>query len=683
MDKHYSELDKELTRLKSELDIQDEMTSRFTAPVSTNYWQKRLEEEKELWRKRMLGREEEKKVLESRLRRQESELKEYQSKLSDVEKTFERELKNWEEKFRVKEADLLLEKNRILWEEKVKDAESETRQILEKIGTLNETIARMKDEAASEKEKMLARFDEEKKMLADRISFLESALENLKSHYLDVKNLALSEDEKLRKEIASRAAEIEGLSAELSAVAAERNALKKETDSLRSDFAEESMDIDRKRRAATAAASERISSRFAALVATLEYRRRMKMPPADESAIFTAETAAILDSLKSGEPETSAPAVKPTVAVMGTSEQLKEMASALSDKCSPVFVSTAADMEKVAPAAMVSDDVSAALKAAKLYPFLPVAVIAASPLNISNPPDNLRVFASENPASVVSAVRETELAAESSIAHPEIWSTLVPPHPPIKRGAFIAAAAALAVAAGLYFLAPMSPAIKEFAVPYPMPTAVALDGKYLWSCDWQGGAIYQHEIDDKLTLRRVAYFPGRNFSAVTYHDGALYTADPWGKKINRHLINDTFTVDKEYAASDIAAGAMTFAAGRLYIADARTNTVLECRLDDESRKLIALREISIGATTLAGLWFDGKNLWSADAARNFVRRHRMDGALAVEAVYMMPSSAGKNFRISGFAGKGKDFWISSERAGKIISVPLTKLVKVEGVSSGK
>ncbi|PKN59667.1 MAG: hypothetical protein CVU53_07040, partial [Deltaproteobacteria bacterium HGW-Deltaproteobacteria-11] len=276
-----------------------------------------------------------------------------------------------------------------------------------------------------------------------------------------------------------------------------------------------------------------------------------------------------------------------------------------------------------------------------------------------------------------SAVRETELAAASSIARPEIWPTLVPSQSPIKRGVFIASAAALAVAAGLYFLAAVTPSIKEFTVPYPLPTAVALDGKYLWACDWQGGAIYQHELDAALTLRRIAYFPGRNFSAATYHDGALYTADPWGKKINRHLINDTFTVDKEYAASDVAVGAMAFAAGRLYIADARTNTALECRLDDESRKLIVLREMPIGATTLAGLWFDGEYLWSADSARNFVRRHRMDGAFAVEAVYMMPSSAGKNFRISGFAGKGKDFWISSERAGRIMSVPLSKMIKIE------
>ncbi|MDI6756508.1 MAG: hypothetical protein QME32_00630, partial [Endomicrobiia bacterium] len=274
---------------------------------------------------------------------------------------------------------------------------------------------------------------------------------------------------------------------------------------------------------------------------------------------------------------------------------------------------------------------------------------------------------------------ETELAAASSIARPEIWRALVPRSSFAKTGAaviFALVAAALAAAA-LYIFVPLSSGIKEFAVPYPLPTSVALDGKYLWSCDWQGGAIYQHEIDSNLSLRRIAYFPGQSFSAMTYRSGALYTANPWSKKISRHLINDTFTVEREYSAPGVSVGAMTFALGRLYIADGRRKVISECRLDDASSTLIVLREIPAPSSSVAGLWFDGEKLWSADSAGNFLRRHRLDDTLSVEAEYLLPDSRVKNFRISGFAGKDERFWISSERAGKIISLPVSKLIKVE------
>ncbi|MDI6756507.1 MAG: hypothetical protein QME32_00625, partial [Endomicrobiia bacterium] len=414
MDKHYSELDKELVRLKSELDIQDEMTNRFTAPVSTNYWQKRLEEEKELWRKRMLTREEEKKTLESQIRRQETHLKEYESKLSGIEKNFERELKNWEEKFRVKEADLLLEKNRILWEEKVKDAESETRQILEKIATLNEMIAHIKDENLADKERMLAHFDEEKRMLNERIAFLESAHENLKNHHIDVKNINSVEEEKLKKEIASRLAEAEALSSEMTAISAERNALKREIDIMSARFAQEKTEIERNRFAAASATSSLLTAMIEKLAATAEYRRRMNMPPGGETKIFAEEAAAVLDSLIGGR---SLPVSesKPAVAVLGASARMREISDALADVLAPVAVSSLKDIPKAAPAALVSDDIRMAVKAAAKYPFLPVIVLTSPSQGrgsrIKKPPSNLHIFASDNPAaSSVSRTAETTAA---------------------------------------------------------------------------------------------------------------------------------------------------------------------------------------------------------------------------------------------------------------------------------
>jgi len=746
-DNNYSELDKELARLKSELEIQDEMTSRFSMggggfSSSPNYWQRRLAEEQELWKKRLLTREEEKKALEARIKKQELSLEEYRQKLAEIEKTFERELKDREERFRLKEADLLLEKNRLLWEEKIKDAESETRQLLEKINALNETIARLKDENIADREKLQAQHAEEKRILDEKIASLESVIKKLEEHLSEVKSNSALEIEKLKNEIALRTEELEALSSARTELDARKNSLLKEIDALNNRLDEEKKIYEDTRRGLAVRALGIIEEKMGYLRRIAAYRERFGLAPAPkEVEIFLSDAREALERIFNGGntpqgEEKSAESFKPIVVAIGDSDRLKSVLTAMERvsyrQCR--LATWRKDISRIMPSAIITDSPVCAFSAARKYPFLPVLCFSEKNISVKSEklPHNLRILSSQNPSSAVVALKEIEESALNSFARPENWQTLIP-NKSILKNKFVGIslggisgfilAIVIVVVAGVFVKVPtggrladisagwgsslVGGTVKEFSVPYSMPTAVTLDGgRYLWSCDWQGGAIYQHLIDNNLTLKKISYFPNQTFSALTYHAGALYSANPWNKKIYKHLINENFSVEKEYSSAGISIGAISFVPlpaalvsvgtntltlmeGKdtyVLLADAYSTRVIAGYLDDEKKSFVPLRDLSLVSSvkggTIAGMWYDGKFLWVCETLSNYVYRYRPDDGFSPDGIYLLPESYRKNFKISGFtAGKsvGGDLriWISSERMGKIISLPFSKLIKLE------
>ena len=121
----------------------------------------------------------------------------YQAKLEGFERRIENESRGWEERFRAKEADLVLEKNRLLWEERLREAKTENHALLDKVNTLNERITEIKDE--HDQERQQHEIYEKKEKLAQIKSAYEWQIKQFPNEFTVIDGE--KSEEKIAKEI--------------------------------------------------------------------------------------------------------------------------------------------------------------------------------------------------------------------------------------------------------------------------------------------------------------------------------------------------------------------------------------------------------------------------------------------------------------------------------------------------
>jgi|AGTN01.1.fsa_nt_gi hypothetical protein len=184
----FNDIDDEIARFKQEFTSKDGEQQSFRSPAGSDYWQRRLDEERMIWKKKMDLREDERKALESKLNEQQAKISGYDKILRDLEKRLEGESKQWEERLRAKETDILIEKNRLLGEEKVRSAETRNRELLEQLGGLNAKVAALKEdlaEAAKSREEEMIRqksaYEDRARAAARQVELLEGRARELES----------------------------------------------------------------------------------------------------------------------------------------------------------------------------------------------------------------------------------------------------------------------------------------------------------------------------------------------------------------------------------------------------------------------------------------------------------------------------------------------------------------------
>ncbi|OGS22414.1 MAG: hypothetical protein A2314_08645 [Elusimicrobia bacterium RIFOXYB2_FULL_50_12] len=78
----------------------------------------------------------------------------------------------------------------------------------------------------------------------------------------------------------------------------------------------------------------------------------------------------------------------------------------------------------------------------------------------------------------------------------------------------------------------------------------------------------------------------------------------------------------------------------------------------------------------SGLYFDGSALWSIDSKTNKIYKHAMDNDLTVVASHIPPDFEQKSYNLSGITGNSTTLWICSEKAAKIYKYPIGDGVKI-------
>ncbi|MHB9154622.1 MAG: NHL repeat-containing protein [Endomicrobiales bacterium] len=680
----FKDLDVELARLRQELSAKDEMVRQLHFPAD-DYWKRRVDEEKILWKKKLDLRDEERKALETKLSTQQSQIEQYHQNFKDLEKKFEYEARQWEERLRVKEADLLIEKNRLLSEEKVREAESKNKELLGQLVELNARLSRLKDEQVAEKEKLGERFAlergayEEKmqahlqhvEVLKSRVQELETDLKERMAEWEKIKQEQLRKLEQAGQQAAQLGREKESLS---EAVVHLEKAVEEEKGRLQKSFLESNGGF-----------VQNMRRHVGPITGLIQFVSANRASPSSwavfKELVQKIENETELFMVQAGIPSSLGESCR--VALCVPDIDVPYWQSALSAMKADIKImspkTVAREISAVKPRVLIMSGgfAKAGRRIRSAVPFLPVIMSGDM-----KPGRSTRLLAQgfkvlPYPATNEEVTTTVAVEAQNSIALPEYWNKIT-----AKRNYLAPALAAAALVLALYTGSQMRtlpfPALfsgsSSVATPYSQPTNITYDGKFLWTCDWLGQSIYQHRAGGDLKLMRIFCLPGRHFSALAWAGGNLWSVDPWENKIYKHNTDENLSVIASFPVPGTSPSGIAGNEKYLWSCDASRGEIYRHRFG-EGLPVEAVYKSP--GTSPSGLYFDGEDLWSVDSRTNKAYRHRLDATLSVAAAYLLPNYGQKGFNVSGIARDKTTFWICSEKAGRIYRYPKSALREVK------
>ena len=569
----FNELDKELARLRDQIATRDQATRQYNFVPEGDYWKRRLDEEKILMNKKLSAREEEKKALEAKLSQQQTHIDQYSQNIKDLEKKFDQESHQWEERLKAREMDLVIEKNRILSEEKLTKMEAENKRLLENIAEMNAKISDLKTEQSEEKKKFSEYFVQEREVYVEKMKahlrhneVLEARIKELESELAR----KIDEIEKVKNEYAAQLKESEARYKELMQ---RKESIEKEKANADTLNAQQKKQFDEdKRKLETGHQKEGLE-----LVQSL----RKSMGPLI-GAIHLASTQVpvrsawkvfkdIVQNLESdieGYSQRShlgfAMKEPPKVAALLSDEELFGLEKAIPNNRAELERYEGKDIcreiEEKKPQALVTTvkRLADAQKVRSRYAFLPIIMLGEVPPKIAKVLRYRNFVLASPPLSEEETAELIAHTAYQSVARAEFWGQISVPRSkmlPIAAGSM----ALLCLILGYQFFSQngvfshlLASKVVSFATPYPQPTSVAFDGKNLWGCDWTGQSVFKHAVNGSLSIERIFYFPGKHFASLTWDGSTLWSMDTWEKKIYRHNMDENLTVTATYSAPSLS-----------------------------------------------------------------------------------------------------------------------------------
>lgn len=678
----FKDIDAEIMRLKEELTVKDENLKQVRFPASGDYWRSRLDEERVLWEKRTALAAEERKVIEKKLNEQNESVNRYNQSIREMERKLENDTKLWEERLRLKEADVLIEKNRLFCETRIKEIEFEKNKLTEKVAELSVRIDVLRDEQLLELDKQKQHAKQDAAAYEDKLKAAGQENKALNATMAEVENAlkqrvseleAMKEEYRIRLEKTESAAS-ENLQMKISLEDEIKNANSRheaEKSSLKDNFERSAL-----------RAGENIG-KYLGLIAG--FSKLVMKHGVTKNTFFILEDAAlkaVSENEKFAREHNLNPQISEDYKVllcMGD-EDAAFWESALSGSKAVLHKATVKkefikEIAALKPrvAVVSANNFKAAKKIGYKWPFLPVVLYgelkqkdkaAASKAGLSS----VNAYSSAD-----EMLRTVNNLAAASIALPEYWGKVSVKRPRLLP---VAAAGAVLIAAAVFLIATKTDLAKRFErvsaypIAYNQLSNITFDGKYLWACDWFGQSVYKHDPDAGLKLVRIFCFPGKHFTAVTWAGGYLWTADAWDHKIYKHNTDGSFTILETFDAPGTAISGLTFDGKNLWSCDASAGMVYRHAMDSELTVEDAYE--SPGANP-SGIFYDGKNLWSVDSKINRIYRHKMDATLSTEASYIPPLFDQKNYNLTGIAIKGDRFWVCSEKLSKVFSFPKERM----------
>lgn len=687
----FKDLDREISRLKKELECNDGLLHQLQYPEINDYWKRRLDEEKILWNKKMASSDEQRKALEMKISSQQERIDRYNQTLKEIERKMEEESKQWEDRLRIKEADILIEKNRMLSEDRVRKAEFENQKLLIQISELNGKINEIRENNKAEIEKINENRASERGLYEEKLKINLSELEltQKRAQELDERLKEKQADiEKANKEFEDK---LKDAQKTLLSVSEERTVIEKEKSALKIEIGNQKSRLDEEIRQTTGQYNG-IMKRFADNLKRCTGVLSGLVEFASNHNAGRNVWKIFAELIQNAENETDKLIVDAKIEysynqpfktiIVLTDDDFSLWDEALKNTQAQTERASLrgldAEIIKTKPQAIVisSRYLGKARKIKRQYPFLPIIVSGDIKNKLTKSLLSEGFVPVKLPCLIGEITSKINSAAYNSIAQPEYWGKIK-----VKKPYLLYSVVLCSLVSGI-LVGYMTPnlnlrlnlgKVQSFSTPYLQPTNLTFDGQYLWTCDWFGQCIYKHKINGELGLDRIFYFPEKHFSALSWAGGSLWSVDPWEGKINKHNSDENLTIVASYTAPGLSPTGLAGDGSILWSCDSYTAKIYRHRLDEE---LTIETVYKSPGTNPSGLYFDGQHLWSIDGKTNTIYKHKLDKQLTVVNSYLAPGYEQKGYNLSGIAKSGDNLWVCSEKAGKIYKYPLESLKKI-------
>ncbi len=203
-------------------------------------------------------------------------------------------------------------------------------------------------------------------------------------------------------------------------------------------------------------------------------------------------------------------------------------------------------------------------------------------------------------------------------------------------------------------------------IPFSHPTGLVFSGSELWATDWVERAVYRLRLQDgKLTVVGRHVLAGSHPTALAIAGGSIYIADSWKREIVRFRMGAALPRERSWPSPGTNPSALHFDGRYLWSADAASKRIYQHALDEELT-LLASHPLSYAPSAI--LSAEGR-LWIGDPEGRRLAIHLRDPGLSAVGGRPLPALQGTPRPLSAAARLGGKVWLGLDGSAELLEIP--------------
>jgi len=223
------------------------------------------------------------------------------------------------------------------------------------------------------------------------------------------------------------------------------------------------------------------------------------------------------------------------------------------------------------------------------------------------------------------------------------------------------------LALGLYGFHAARLSGRDFPTTHSHHTGFAWSGKRLFVSDWVTQMVQEYALKGgRLDGIRAYRLPGTHLTGIAVGGGHIYVCDSWKRRIEKRKLDEDLTLVRRFPSPGPSPAGLFWDGRYLWSSDSSRGRIYR----HEPKGLSVLESYRAPGRSPSSIYTDGKFFWSADSETRLIYRHRLDSKLRVLAAYTLGYLDEGPAPLSAFTLRGDIAWLGKDGSAGISSRPL-------------
>jgi len=203
---------------------------------------------------------------------------------------------------------------------------------------------------------------------------------------------------------------------------------------------------------------------------------------------------------------------------------------------------------------------------------------------------------------------------------------------------------------------------KIFHILTPSPYGIAVDGNRVLIADWTHQTVTTYRATEEMNRLHAIKFEDFSLISLCFGDGGLWSLghDLW---IRFHELNRNLSVTRKLQIEGFNLAGLGWDGTDLWSLDTTKNAIVRIEIGE---KAVVKDSFPIKTQKPVGLVMDGRKLWVMDGQNGeLLYFERTADGWDQKSSRIIPFFAGDMNRAAGFGGDGKTLWITAENSGLV------------------